>query len=211
MEGRGNSFGRKKRVMEDREIVERLTANEPGMVREFFFERCRPMLTYVGQYFCRVKESPEDLIGEFYEFLAADDWRRLRMFKFSCSLNSYVTIIATRYFQHKRDGETVSIEEHEGEVRALREEGTKELFFMEDVKKAIARMQPLDRFLIQRILIDGEKPGDILDEAAAFIEKDETVSTEAQDRRQLAGYVYTRYNRARKNLQKLMTAMGYGR
>lgn len=197
--------------MEDREIVERLTANEPGMVREFFFERCRPMLTYVGQYFCRVKEAPEDLIGEFYEFLAADDWRRLRMFKFSCSLNSYVTIIATRYFQHKRDRETVSIEEHEREVRELREEGESMSFFMEDVKKAVARMQPLDRFLIQRILIDGEKPGNILDEVAAFIEKDETVSTEAQDRKQLAGYVYTRYNRARKNLQKQMTAMGYGR
>ena len=197
--------------MEDREIVKRLMANEPGMVREFFFERCRPMLTYVGQYFCRVKESPEDLIGEFYEFLAADDWRRLRMFKFSCSLNSYVTIIATRYFQHKRDRETVSMEEHEGEMRTLRDGDGGNPFFMEDVRGAIEKMQPLDRFLLQRILIDGEKPGDILDEAAVFIEKDETVSTEAQDRRQLAGYVYTRYNRARKSLQKRMIAMGYGK
>ena len=197
--------------MEDREIVERLMANEPGMVREFFFERCRPMLTYVGQYFCRVKESPEDLIGEFYEFLAADNWRRLRIFRFTCSLNSYVTIIATRYFQHKRDRETVSMEEHEGEMRTLRDGDGGNPFFMEDVRSAIEKMQPLDRFLLRRILIDGEKPGDILDEAAAFIEKDETVSTKAQDRSQLAGYVYTRYNRARKSLQKQMIAMGYGK
>ena len=127
------------------------------------------------------------------------------MIRIFCEKGAQVTV------RDKRDRETVSMEEHEGEMRTLRDGDGGNPFFMEDVRGAIEKMQPLDRFLLQRILIDGEKPGDILDEAAVFIEKDETVSTEAQDRRQLAGYVYTRYNRARKSLQKRMIAMGYGK
>ena len=81
---------------------------------------------------------------------------------------------------------------------------------MSDLKKIIARMQPFDRFLVQRILIDGEKPGDILDEAKVVMAQDESLSTEAKTDSQFAGYVYTRYNRLRKSLQKQMVAIGYG-
>jgi hypothetical protein len=30
------------------------------------------MLTYIGQYFCQTTQSPEELIGEFYEFLSVE-------------------------------------------------------------------------------------------------------------------------------------------
>ena len=83
-------------------------------------------------------------------------------------------------------------------------------FFMSDLNKIVARMQPLDRFLVQRILIDGEKPGDILDEAKILLAQDESLSTEAKTDAQFAGYIYTRYNRVRKSLQKQMVAIGYG-
>ena len=72
------------------------------------------------------------------------------------------------------------------------------------------KMAPFDWFLVQRILIDGEKPGDILDEAKLLMEKDESLSTDAKTDAQFAGYVYTRYNRVRKSLQKQMVAIGYG-
>ena len=180
-------------------------------IYDFFFVRCKPMLVYIGQYFCQNKYEPEELIGEFYEFLSADDWHKLRIFKYTCTLNSYVTIIASRYFQQKREEELLPLEEHMAVVQELPDEGGADAFFMEDFSKILNKMQPFDRFLVQRILIDGEKPGDILAEARFVLANDTSISTNAQTDAQFAGYVYTRYNRVRKSLQKQMEAMGYGR
>ncbi len=198
--------------MADREIVNNLINGDHRTIKYFFFVRCREMLNYIGQYFCRDKQTPEELIGEFYEFLSADDWHKLRIFKYTCSLNSYVTIIASRYFLHKRDREMMPLDDNIALVKNLQDtDGVDERFFMEDVRKVIASMSPFDRFLIQRILIDGEKPGDVLDDVEEFMRTDKTINTGAQDRKQLAGYVYTRYNRARKSLQKSMETIGYGK
>ena len=103
------------------------------------------------------------------------------------------------------------LEEHIDVVKSVPYEGGVDAFFMEDFGKIIARLQPFDRFLVQRILIDGEKPGDILDEAKVVMAKDESLSTDAKTDAQFAGYVYTRYNRVRKGLQKQMVAIGYGK
>ena len=175
--------------------------------------RCKPMLIYIGQYFCQYKHTPEELIGEFYEFLSADDWHKLRIFKYTCSLNSYVTIIASRYFQNKRDNKFVSLDDETNitVIKNLPNERDEDSFFMEELEKIMQRLQPFDRFLVQRILIDGEKPGDIIDEAKLLMAKDESLSTEAKTDAQFAGYVYTRYNRVRKSLQKEMIAIGYGK
>ena len=197
--------------MTDQQIVNNLIKGDQRTIKNFFFERCKPMLTYIGQYYLRHKFTPEELIGEFYEFLSANDWHKLRIFQYSCSLNSYVTIIASRYFQHKRDKELLPLDENIALVKNLQDDRNGDAFFMEDLNKIIQRLQPFDRFLIQRILIDGEKPGDILDEAKLLMAKDESLSTEAKTDAQFAGYVYTRYNRVRKGLQKQMVAIGYGK
>ena len=195
--------------MKDREAVQALLSGDPSTIHNFFFVRCRPMLIYIGHYFCRYKQTPEELIGEFYEYLSADDWHKLRIFKFSCSLNSYVTIIASRYFQHKRDKELLPLDDNLALLKNIQERES-DSFFMGDLKKIIAKMQPFDRFLVQRILIDGQKPGDILDEARILLAQDDTLNTDAKTDAQFAGYVYTRYNRVRKSLQKQMVAIGYG-
>ena len=120
-----------------------------------------------------------------------------------------MTIIASRYFQHKRDRELLPLDDNIALVKNIQEKES-DAFFMGDLKKIIAKMLPFDRFLVQRILIDGEKPGDILDEAKVFMAQDESLSTEAKTDAQFAGYVYTRYNRVKKSLQKQMVAIGYG-
>ena len=197
--------------MTDQQIVNNLIIGDHRTIKDFFFVRCKPMLIYIGQYFCQQKHTPEELIGEFYEFLSADDWHKLRIFKYTCSLNSYVTIIASRYFQHKRDKELLPLDENIALVKNLQDDRNGDAFFMEDLSRIIQRLQPFDRFLVQRILIDGEKPGDILDEAKVLMAKDESLSTDAKTDAQFAGYVYTRYNRVRKGLQKQMVAIGYGK
>ena len=199
--------------MTDQQIVNNLIIGDHRTIKDFFFVRCKPMLIYIGQYFCQYKHTPEELIGEFYEFLSADDWHKLRIFKYTCSLNSYVTIIASRYFQNKRDNKFVSLDDETNitVIKNLPNEKDEDSFFMEELEKIMQRLQPFDRFLVQRILIDGEKPGDIIDEAKLLMAKDESLSTDAKTDAQFAGYVYTRYNRVRKGLQKQMVAIGYGK
>ena len=199
--------------MTDQQIVNNLIIGDHRTIKDFFFVRCKPMLIYIGQYFCQQKHTPEELIGEFYEFLSADDWHKLRIFKYTCSLNSYVTIIASRYFQNKRDNKFVSLDDETNitVIKNLPNERDEDSFFMEELEKIMQRLQPFDRFLVQRILIDGEKPGDIIDEAKLLMAKDESLSTDAKSDAQFAGYVYTRYNRVRKSLQKEMIAIGYGK
>lgn len=191
---------------DDRYVVEALIANDPAMIEEFFFIRCRAALEYIGQYFCGSKESPESLVGEFYEYLADKDWHKLRIFKYSCSLNTYVSVVATRYFQNKRNMREVSLE-----VFPLPPDGESvdpaDSFTHSDVQHIVYGMKPLDRFLIERILIDGEKPSDIMDEVRIYM-KEELV--DSMDRKQLSGYIYTRYSRARQKLQEQLISLGYG-
>lgn len=66
--------------MNDQQIIRNLIIGNTFIIRDFFFIWCRPMLVYIGQYFCQYKPSPEKLIGEFYEFFSADDWHKLRIF-----------------------------------------------------------------------------------------------------------------------------------
>ncbi len=43
---------------DDRYVVEAVIANDPAMIEEFFFVRCRVALAYIGEYFCGTKEPP---------------------------------------------------------------------------------------------------------------------------------------------------------
>ena len=195
--------------MTDREIVKNLIDNDQRTIRDFFFVRCRPMLIYIGQYYLKHKLSPEELIGEFYEFLSANDWHKLRIFQYSCTLNSYVTIIASRYFQHKRDKNTDSLD---GDISIDKNlvHVDNDTFLMKDLQKIIKTMSPFDRFLINRILLNGEKPKDILEEAKVRIKYDSAIITDANTDDQFAGYIYTRYNRIRVCLKHKMVTLGYG-
>ena len=197
--------------MSDQQLISQLIAGNPQVIEDFFFVRCRAMLTYIGQYFCQTTQSPEELIGEFYEFLSADDWHKLRIFQYSCSLNSYISIIAARYFQHKRDQETIPLDDVLPFIEDIPDNSTDETFLMEEIQQILEKMSPFDRFLLQRILIDGTKPRDILDEAREYVLQEPSLKTKAKDKDAFAGYIYTRYNRARKSLQNQLTSMGYGR
>lgn len=195
--------------MTDKEIVSRLVENDAETIRNFFFVRCRAMLAYIGQYFCQMRQKPEELIGEFYEFLAANDWHKLRIFKFTCSLNAYVTIIASRYFQRKRDKDMLSLNEAIG-IEEMTEVPVEIQFIMQDVNRVLQEMQPLDQFLLIKILVEGNKPSDVLDDVVAYIPTESNSNAYKGSREQLAGYVYTRYGRAKKTFIDRMREYGYG-
>ena len=200
--------------MTDQETVEKLINGDDTTIKEFFFERCRPMLTYIGSSYFPNKQSADELIGELYKLLSQDNWKKLRQFQYSCSLNSYVTIIASRYFQRKRDihpalplDESIQIEKPLPHTDLTVGDRTT---FKKDLAAILNRLKPFDRFLVQRILIDGERSKDILQEAKEMMACDTELRTEAGSDTKFAAYLYTRYNRVKNFIKNEMITLGYG-
>jgi hypothetical protein len=119
-----------------------------------------------------------------------------------------VSIIATRYFQRRRKHDLLSLDDDTVRIRPAATSAQSEGFLHDDILAIASRMSPLDRMLICRILLDGDKPMDVLNDVREFIPKDKL---KTYTKKQLAAYVYTTYNRVKNALQQELTAMGYNK
>lgn len=183
--------------------IESLISGDSKALYRFFFVECRPMLSYIGSNYFGAKYTPEELAGELYEVLSKDDWHKLRMFKGESSLITYVTVIATRHFMRKveRERELIDIDNLPPSALPSEPLSDDQLYLMKDVYKVLSRMSKIDKFLIQHLLIDGDKPREIMKEASKLLNR--------PPGEELAGYLYTRYNRAKKQLKSEIQKLGY--
>ena len=85
----------------DRQLVELLLANDEAAVEYVFFQRCDGMFSQVISSIFHDSVRKEELITEFYLHLQEDDWRRLRQFAFRSKLETWLTVVAIRYFKEK--------------------------------------------------------------------------------------------------------------
>lgn len=195
--------------MTDKELLIKIFENDPSTINDFFFMRCRDTFTYIGQYFCDGM-SAEEIIGEAYEVLSSDDWHKLKIFKFSSSLVTYVSVIIARHFQHKRDRLKPMEDDAIIGMGGNEDNEVSEVFLMDDIKKNLVKFNSLDRLLITRILLEGEKPRDIIDEVKPLIREIEGEAfVKCHSKEQLSGYVYTRYSRAKSKFKERMKTYGY--
>ena len=88
--------------LSDRQLVDLLLANNDEAVEYVFFHRCDGLFAHIINDLFRSQFKKEELIGEFYLFLSADDWRRLRQFGFRSELNTWLTVVAIRFFNQKK-------------------------------------------------------------------------------------------------------------
>lgn len=197
-------------MISDSITVKNLINGSESVIHDFFFVRMRDAFAYIGQYFSPEPISAEEVIGEAYVVLSADDWHKLRIFKGTCSLTTYVTVIVARHFQHKRN-RLLGVDDNALARLGGSASDSDYKFLIEDVEIILSGFNPLDRLILQHVMIDGEKPGDILDEVRSLALADEDSKIQEHDNEQLAGYVYTRYHRAKKKFRQSMEAYGYGR
>lgn len=85
----------------DRQLVEMLLANDEEAVEYVFFHRCDGMFEHIVNTICPNGDK-EELINEYYLYLREDDWRRLRQFEFRSGLNTWLTIVAIRFFNARQ-------------------------------------------------------------------------------------------------------------
>ncbi|MBO6025803.1 MAG: sigma-70 family RNA polymerase sigma factor [Bacteroidales bacterium] len=88
--------------LSDRELVDLLLANDEEAVDYVFFHRCDKLFARIINSMFQQQVKKEELIAEFYLHLSADDWRRLRQFEFRSELNTWLTVVAIRFFSQKK-------------------------------------------------------------------------------------------------------------
>ncbi len=93
----------------DRELVGLLLANDQEAVEYVFFHRCNGMFAHIIHSVFQSQGKKEELITEFYLYLCENEWNRLRKFEFKSSLNTWLTVIAVRFFRKKQAIQTKMI------------------------------------------------------------------------------------------------------
>ena len=85
--------------MDDRDLVAALLRHDPFVTKLFFYRNCRPLFTSLTASFADGSRRWEynELVSEIYALLMENDGRRLRTFKFDCSIYQWLKVI-TRNF-----------------------------------------------------------------------------------------------------------------
>ena len=89
--------------LSDKELVERLTCNDEKAIRYFFYEKCKPMLGYIIKEIFSYRVEKNELVNELYIYLQENNWHKLRKFDYRSKLSTWMSVVAVRFFQKKRD------------------------------------------------------------------------------------------------------------
>ena len=92
--------------LDDRELVRLLLENDQDAIEYVFFMRCNGMFAHIVHSVFQSNSSKEELITDCYLFLRENDWERLRQFEFKAGLNTWLTVIAVRFFKKKKISQT---------------------------------------------------------------------------------------------------------
>jgi len=177
----------------DRDAWDRFVDRFSGLV---YFSICHVLRT-------RGANVPQDLVGEVHNTvflsLLEDDFRRLRRFSGRCKLSHWIKVVTVNRTidMLRKQRPHVPLDEADGEghrglhalvaERADPEEQAMRSERMRYLGRAVAKLSPPDQVLLRLIYIEGE-PGEAVARALGTT----------------VGAVYTRKNRLRKRLAKLL-------
>ena len=104
--------------MTDREIIQGLIARDNMVTEQFFYVRCRPLLTSVMRLVFGRPVEYDEMVSELYDYLMTDDCSKLRRFQYRSSIYQWMKVVATRFFIRHRNN---VIENTSGELPYERE------------------------------------------------------------------------------------------
>ncbi len=76
-----------------------LLQDDKEAIDYLFFHRCEGMFAHIVHSVFLHTLNKEELITDFYLFISSNSWEKLRKFEFRSSLNTYLTVLAVRYFK----------------------------------------------------------------------------------------------------------------
>lgn len=87
----------------DREIVAAVIKNDRAMIEYLFCNKCSSLLSYIAYSIFDNRVDRRELVSELFLYIAKDDWYKLKQFDFRSSLMTWMSVVATRFFQKKRE------------------------------------------------------------------------------------------------------------
>lgn len=89
--------------MTDREIIQGLIDRDNRVTEQFLYVDCRPLLTSVMRHVFSYPVDYDEMVGELYQYLMADDAAKLRGFGYRSTIYQWIKVVAIRFFIRHRD------------------------------------------------------------------------------------------------------------
>lgn len=167
--------------LNDREWIELLlsTPTDERGVNYFFEIKCRDFLRYISSNILYSSDKRE-ILGEFYEFISANDWHVLRLYKGrnEASLGSYLSQCAVRYFTatKNRDKAIIKIDIDSPdiikELSLFTSEEEEDESLQPPVWKAFAKLNERDQTILRLIIIEDKSALEAADTIWPFVKSD---------------------------------------
>lgn len=89
--------------MTDQEIIQGLIDRDNRVTEQFFYVKCRPLLTAIMRLVFSYPVEYNEMVSELYDYLMEDDSIKLRQFQYRSTIYQWMKAVATRFFIRKRD------------------------------------------------------------------------------------------------------------
>lgn len=89
--------------MTDREIIQGLIDRDNHITEQFFYVKCRPLLTAIMRLVFSYPVKYDEMVSELYDYLMDDDCIKLRQFQYRSSVYQWMKVVATRFFIRHRN------------------------------------------------------------------------------------------------------------
>lgn len=89
--------------MTDQEIIQGLIDRDNKITEQFFYVKCRPLLTAIMRMVFNYPVEYNEIVSELYDYLMEDDCLKLRQFQYRSSVYQWMKVVATRFFIRHRN------------------------------------------------------------------------------------------------------------
>lgn len=89
--------------MTDQEIIQGLIGRDNRVTEQFFYVKCRPLLTAIMRLVFSYPVEYNEMVNELYDYLMADDCIKLRQFQYRSTVYQWMKVVATRFFIRHRN------------------------------------------------------------------------------------------------------------
>lgn len=89
--------------MTDQEIIQGLIDRDNRITYQFFYVKCRPLLTAIMRLVFSYPVEYNEMVSELYDYMMADDCAKLRQFQYRSTIYQWMKVVATRFFIRRRN------------------------------------------------------------------------------------------------------------
>lgn len=89
--------------LDDRQLVASILNNDIVAIQYFFNVKCSGLFAYILENVFDGNIDKRELSQELFLYLATNNWYKLRQFDFRSRLMTWVSVVAVRFFQKKRE------------------------------------------------------------------------------------------------------------